>query len=155
MIATEKKLSLPELAIQVGCRFWPEPLVSQRVMVSQVVAASGSRKSCPPAVAMAKYEPSGEKSTSRIHESNVNQKHASEKRLVFQFASSVALVVDRLKTAAWSRASPPTVSKLPMTTMRVPCGLIASRMTPVLPLATGAGNGKAASSAAVTWPKLW
>jgi hypothetical protein len=66
-----------------------------------------------PAVAMAKYEPSGETDTSRIHSSNLKLKQALPKRFVFQLVSTVALAAVRLNIATWSRATPPARVEVP------------------------------------------
>ena len=61
MIATAESVSPPVTSTQAGCNAEPVAFVFQRAAVSHRVPTFG-----PPVATITKYEPSGEKSTSRM-----------------------------------------------------------------------------------------
>ncbi len=107
--------------------------VSQREIVSQSVPDPAPPANAP-VVETTKYEPSGEKSTSRTKASNARAQELRDrsKRLV-DHGASVAVAPLVSSTATCARGWPPTVAKLPTAARREPSAVTSKRLTLVEP----------------------
>ena len=111
----------------------PELLVSHRLVVSHIVPDPEPPANAP-VVVIAKYEPSGAKSTSRVNVSKTPAQLlcARSNRLVNQPLSD-ELVAPRSIIATCERVCPATWPKLPTATSLVPAALTSNRLTLVVP----------------------